>query len=631
MDCLVKTLTGVVGLFICYLLLAAMPALAAQGELLDSVPVTATQEDLLDSAPVSAAQQEPQDSAPVSAAQQEPQDSASVLAAQQDPPDSASMATEQEAVAICDITTIDKVFAEYQRKAGSARIKMIQAQLKVGGYDPGYIDGLTGTETDRALAQLCVDFKVDEYFKDSEAAGTGEPEKRLASHLIKLLDEPEPIRLNGRDCGCSRDYSTLVYGTLVYGFYPYLLANGEEQEVDFSLLDRIGFHALVLDREGDIPQPLQWGNDNDADTNLAGFVNEAHKYRVKVDVTFYASDWQNWSVKTIDNAVSNIVETASRKFRSSRVNLWRKVFPLVEDNSVVSVDGVNLYFDDYTKPADSDHLVDIVERLARELKNRGSEAELRIMLGLDWSAVNSQQFEQQFEQQLKKLTGILVDDERKVKNVFIFLSKDSSKSKKTLRQIVENAFHGADRKTVLRKIVPIIDTRGVQENDPKFEDQFEDDLIYLKDNFAGVGLSPLPLASISDAEAIGEKLIRLYQVSADGSNYLGEIANRLAPPLCQFVCPNRWLFYVALDLMVGVLVVYALLALWNCRLRELFQRRFLYFLLPGFLTALIFVIVLACDPAWEERVDYVVIGFLLIVTVGFFWRYFRRLMQPPLP
>ena len=534
-------------------------------------------------------------------------------------------AGDDKAIEICDIDEIDAAFKAYERNESREQIKRIQTLLKVFGYDPGYIDGQMGTDTDGALARLCLEYKVGEYLMGNEQSKNN-PLKYLATHLISLLEAPGPIQLSGDGCGCSRDFSAMVYG-----FYPYLLSRGEEQKVDFSLFDRIGFNMQVLDKEGDIPNRLQWRDESDSGKNIARFISKAHKHRVKVDVTFYLSDWQNWSDKTIDNAVKNIVETASQEFHGSDANLWRKFFPL-------SVDGVNLYFDNYTQPNNSSRLIDIVQSLAEELKAKGSATKLNIMLGFDRPGISSKLFE--------KYKDILVDDDDTIENVFIFLTqntskskkqlrqKNTSKSKKQLRQIIEDAFHGAERQKVLRKIVPIIklaeiDFEPLPEND-KGDSQFDDDLVYLKDNFAGVGLWPLPLKSRSDAKEIEEALIKNYQVN-DGLNYLGEKLEDYVPNLCKFVCPNRILFYLGLALLVGILVIYALLALWNCRLREIYRRNLLYFIVLFLLIPLILIISLICDPSWEKQVNSVVIGILMLIIVGIGWRSIRKAVQPRLP
>ena len=529
---------------------------------------------------------------------------------------------DEEAVEICTTEAIDAAFKAYESRKSPEQIKRVQVLLRLFGYDPKEIDGKMGPDTDKALTDLCKDYKVDEFLTADEQSKE-DSSKYLAKSLISLLEEPGPIQQRGEDCGCSRDFSALVYG-----FYPYLLARSEDRNVDFSLFDRIGFNMQVLDDGGNIPRRLQWSDENESGKNIAGFLSKAHKHRVKVDATFYALNWQGWQGKenAISNAVSNIVKTARQEFHESDAKLWREFFSQ-------RVDGVNIYFDDYNKSSSAADLVEIVQNLSEELRREDLAVELNIILGFNQSDFG--------EELLTGLKQILVGDEAVVNKVFVFLPKNtlksrknSSEAKKALRQKVENAFSGNNRTKVLRKIIPIttpveIDFEPLPKNDEQ-DSQFDDDLIYLKDNFAGVGLWPLVPESESEAKEIEKALARHYQAN-DGYNVLGEILDDYAPGLCEFVCPNRILFYLGLGLLVGILVTYALLAFWNCRLRAIYRRYFLYFIALFLFIALVFVLTLVCDPAWERRVDSVVIGILLLVIVGVGWRSIRKAVQPPSP
>lgn len=528
----------------------------------------------------------------------------------------ASSAKDKDTLNLCNITTIDSVFKVYEKEKDKEHIKSIQRLLNLGGYKPGVIDGLTGTDTDNAFKALCEDFQVnkvkDSEVKDNEAKEPVVTTKNLAKHLVKLLHEPAPIVLSGGDCGCTGDESTMVYG-----FYPYLLAQGKPQMLDFSLFDRIGFQGLVLDKDGDIPHLLQWNKEADAGKHAANFINEAHKYRVKVDMTFYATEWQSWTEKTSDRAIKNMVKTATQEFNSNDGNSlgW---LPLVENTSIARVDGINVHFDNFTQSANSQRLIDIVQSLAESLKDKALALNLNIILG-GWPNITKEQFTQ--------LKEILVDDEDTVDNVFLFLPTDtSSESKKQLRQIIENTFSGAERKKVLRKIVPIIDTRDGKLTAPQLA-QFNDDLIYLQDNFAGAGLLPLPLKSMDSGDAIGKGL---FELDNKVNNSTGAQFEQGTASLCQFVCPNRWLFYVAIDVIVLIMGIF-MLATWSCRLRHMGQWRMLPVVALAFLAAFIYILTLACDPAWKGRIDIVVLGFVLVFIASILFRYLRKIQQPPLP
>jgi len=537
----------------------------------------------------------------------------------------------EEKPADCSVEAIDASFKAL--KLPPAKIEELQTQLRTNGFPTLDLDKIVGPETDLALSRLCRYFNIkekqptqqklvegdasttDNTEEQPEAAGSGLA-KQINDSLNKSDRAPKEWNktlLSAGDCGCSRDFAATVYG-----FYPYWLATGEKRTLDYSLLDRIGFYALRLNSSGDIEERMQWNNKSGLSTDIAAFIRETHKYRVEVDVSYYLDDWQKWSQRDIGNAVRNIIKNATQKFHTEKTDILHKYLPLLVDYSAVSADGINLYFDYYKNATNSTQLVDIVESLSREIKDREIDLNLNIMLGLNWPTVDNRQF--------TSLKDILVDDGNSVTNVFIFLRNNTSQSKKDLRQRIEESFSGINRKTVLRKIIPIV----AFHEDSLDQQQFQDDLIYLQNNFDGVGLWPLSLASDKDAKTIGDILIKHYQKD-DPPGFLNEIINEEAPELCQYVCPNRWQFRIAFDVLAGLLIVYAFLAMFYCRLREFYQRRFLYFVAAGFITAMIFAISMTCDPFLKEYADYVTIIVLLAIIGGFSVRYLRRALQPRLP
>ena len=450
-----------------------------------------------------------------------------------------NVAVEQTGLS-CDVTRINASFMELKPEERSEdKIKEIQTKLKAAGFHPGRIDGLLGNDTDIALSRFCLSVNADKHLIQQAQ----EPEKgslaiTISDQLIKIdsgKNSPKPILLSGGGCGCSRDF----FPAFVYGFYPYWLADGEHYVADFSLYDRIGYFGLKLNEEGEISNSRHWPVDAASQPNAAGFINQAHKHRVKVDITFSTSSWQDWSYEQINRATDVLLETVTREYESENTPWWRVYMPLVENTSTAQADGINLFFDEYTGAEQGANIVKIVNELSKKLKLAESDVALNIMIGLNLADVDRQylnpseedpvvgnQFKkreaqiEKLEKQFKALEAVLDADEKIVDNVFVFLTQDTSKSKKNLRQIIENAFSGAARKTVLRKIVPIVVAQGLAsqkvadqneaiknaeaQNDDveKAKDersQFEDDLIYLENNFKGVGLWHLPLTKKTDS------------------------------------------------------------------------------------------------------------------------------------
>jgi len=428
------------------------------------------------------------------------------------------------------------------------------------------------------------------------------------------VKELNQIQLNGGDCGCSREFSKLVYG-----FYPYWQATDDgPQQVDFSLLDRIGFYALSLNHKGEILNHLQWRDKS----NIADFINEAHRFRVAVDLTLYATDWEKWSDTVIDDAASNVVKAVTQSFKASNPNILRTILPFVKDTSHITADGVTLFFDNYTKPNSGKTIVTFVTKVVELLDEAEADIKLNIILGMDVNNSNN-------ELLFKELSKVLLDNKENkgsVDYVFTFLQEPTESSKTILRRTIEDTFNERDEITLLRKITPIISPIMNEEN----AKQLENDLIYFQDNFAGVGFWPLPLNSDKQIDILKNMLTSLYQVEVE-SNRVGELIDEYAPGLCAFVCPNRWLFRIGFDLLIGLLALYAFLAIWIYRLRVLYKQYALYFIAVSLITVLIIVASLICDPFWNERANSVAILAFIIVFTAIIVRSVRKAMQPPLP
>lgn len=613
----------------------------------------------------------------------------------------------------CDVAAIKEHFGALDNKI--VEVKKIQILLKAGGFLTDSVDGQLGTETYNALARLC------EYLGDKEllldaSSKDKDPARALLGRLTGaglketeglLQNQTSQISLSATEgCGCSRDFQ--AQQVKVYGFLPSWLANGTPQTVDFSILNHIGFHALQLDQDGNIPSGSLWSQASKSGPHIAKFISSAHRHRVWVDVTFYMSDWMSWKGEdagNIKNAVKAIEKSFYQEFSDTSddedvganlLSLLRKITPFVEDNSTVRADGINLYFDKYENKEDAPVLISIVEALAAKMP----DVRFNIILGLKWTGINkvkdgdySAELPGVSKDLFAALKPILEDVSEsdvdtaadsvgksdsvagRVENIFVFLPRNTdaskgntSNSKKLLRRAIEAAFdgYGKTRRTVLRKVIPILPTSQhavVPHYFDKTYDgkagQFVDDLIYLQDNFAGVGLWPLPMTPAGDdaesddatgdkpqdaapkeeveksdgptiAESIGDRLIEEYDKKSALSLWSPEIGF-FAEKLCEFACPNRWLFRLTFNFLGALLVIYALLAVSNCRLREFYQQKFLYFVGYGTVTASIFVVSMVCDPFWKEHSNSVLVG-IVLALVGFTgYRYISKSMQPKYP
>jgi len=407
-------------------------------------------------------------------------------------------------------------------------------------------------------------------------------------------------------CGCSRDFSSLVYG-----FYPYWLAEDDKaQQIDFSVFDRIAYYAVALDERGNIENAYQWSDD----WNAAEFIKKAHKYRVDVDLTVYANGWQTWDEKLLERATRATANAVTQQYTNANTKV------------TAQADGVTLVFQDYGISTDKGNVIKFVAALEKTLATKERDYQINILLDLDITQLAG-------KTDFEDITAILLGSKEQaaaVDNVFVFLQEQTTHTKKLLRSAIENEFRGADRVSVLQKVVPILSSQGHM-NDPQGAFiQFTDDLIYLKENFAGAGLWPLPLDSEPDTAMIKTKIIDLY-TDTDDDNYLGQLLNQYVPKLCEIACPNRWVLRIAFDVLAALLVAYALLALWLYSLRKFFNAYSIYFAAYILGTIVIFIVSMVCDPFWQERANAVVLGIILAIIVITIINYISKVKRPPLP
>ncbi len=414
------------------------------------------------------------------------------------------------------------------------------------------------------------------------------------------------IALDGSDCGCVRTMSGITYG-----FYPAWMVSLDEnaaaQLIDFSTLSRIGYYGVLLDEKGAVVGSELW----DAGDNATNFIATAQKYGTKADLVFFSDRWQQWSDTTIEDAQLAIIQKITAQ-TSARL------------------DGVTIYFDGFRDYKFARIKINkFVKGLNEKLGEISSNViALNLMIDLEPSSLNSN------ETLLSDIkTAILGENENDVPyvdSIITFLEQPTTDTKKLLRAIIEDEFKGIDRRNVFRKIIPVLTPSGHYPIATEAHDQFYDDLVYFQDNFAGIGFWPLPLATDTDSEMVKEKIIEVFYKSED-DDFLKENADKYLPQLCQFSCPNRLYFRIAFGVLVGLFMLYGVVAFWNYSLRRQFSKKIKYFSLAALLLVAIFLMSLVCDPYWSMRADNLALGLLFFVVAFVLWRYISRMKQGPLP
>lgn len=449
------------------------------------------------------------------------------------------------------------------------------------------------------------------------------------------------IEWNSGSCGCVLEDLSGV----VYGFYPFWMA-GKPQELDFSVLSRIGYYALSFNQDGAITRPINWRPDK------AGFIKMAQKYRTDVDLVIYKNwnDWNEWRDITdsrksyiLEELKTNIVKLAHLKLQ----DIFSRIKPLLSMGTSpipTMSNGVTIYFDGYPPNSDSDKFLFLkfIKDLRTSLKALRKDYTLNIML--DMNAIGIGVYD---SDSLKKIIPHIekgangYEEQNIVDHFLVFIEEPTKKTKKDLRNKVEELFTGIHRRTMLRKIIPIITPT---ENNKQ---QLGDDLIYFEDNFGGVGFWTLPIKEgsgvafltcakeiLSIASAQAEEEPRTDKEKPPLADYVNADLQQLyrkhgARPVSgyrKFVTLHRWGGRILFDIMLAIIAVYALLAKFFCSFRDLFRRFFWWFMAFIFLFVGVFFSLLYFDPAWKNlaRGNLILLLFILVITLISVLKYVKR-------
>ena len=408
--------------------------------------------------------------------------------------------------------------------------------------------------------------------------------------------KPQPSALTDwsvNSCSCLRN----TLAGQVYGFYPYWL-KGRERSINFGHLSRIGFYGLSFDESGDLtesPGARDWPLD---------LLQAAQKYNTKVDWVIHKNDWREWSTRSpgqksarLDRLIDSIAAVLSEPMGDLR----SRATPLLSLNYAVRPthgDGVTIFFDGLPD-ADADLFHAFIHNLAARLDTFKGERTLNIMtthkaMNKGDAGVFSYKRMNKLIEEVNKVDERTSIDEQTRKqaldmHLLVLIEEPTTDSKKVLRQEIEDSLRGLQRMRLLRDVIPVVVYDNVSSQ------QLDDDIIYFKDNFAGVGFWPLPLAA-SDTPADGgrsvDALLKLRYQVADTSSAKEQV--------CQVVCPNRVAFRGAFWLLLLAAVgITAYIFLMCCVCRAALAES--YWVSGGLallwvLWILLGLVMLVCDP-----------------------------------
>ncbi len=486
------------------------------------------------------------------------------------------------------------------------------------------------------------------------------------------------------DCGCSAPRPA---NSLVYGFYPFWLADpdprystlpeppepgteeaGDAEEIaarvesiDYELFGRVAYDGLVIGSDGEVVNRRFW------DAAGPNFVVSAHKYQSKADVAIRLRDWRSWDPDKINEVADNILELLAPQPFPEKTESSLAIGRMLDRLFSRTPDGVTLVVEQYRDVIEDEqrnggveksyklgNLIQLVKALHGRLED--GNAQIQINLAFDISLSGNGQSAANLFRDLEAANILRGSDNPKVGNVLVFLERETTETKKILRERIEQAFSGNARIQVLRSVLPIVPPGGheliytARQPDVKFS-QFEDDVFYFQDNFGGMGFWPiLPYTVDATSEPeVGVRSIVMERFSEQGlarAAAAGESVNsgslqngykaatawsseKLAP-VCGWSCPRRLVGYFLMAVTVVCIATLTWLMLyssfWNRWGRRLF-------LVPILVLILLLLLILtqACD---DPPLNWAIGAFMLVLALVLFAQIYSRYqtkLDGPLP
>ncbi|MEX8505274.1 hypothetical protein, partial [Leptothrix ochracea] len=382
--------------------------------------------------------------------------------------------------------------------------------------------------------------------------------------------------------------------------------------IDFSLIQRISPLILAFDDDVILPKSA-W---TEAQTD---FIEQAHRHDTRVDFGIYRRDWRFLATEPAaarEALIQRLITQApihAREFLdqplpgwTDRMKAWLPGFGEVQRTG----DGLTIYFDQIpdarTDKVLAERFADFYPRFILGLASALKENRQR-HYAINLVVLDSQMRQPGGPLEVSRLfelmkaveepdmaNGRIVSNNSDYKRnsnlelrVLVQLSEPTTLSKKQLRSDIENSptLKGDDRRVFLRSVVPLLmlPQRDLQ--------QYTDDLVYVQDNFGGIGFWPsapspeLKLADQLQPDQLSEPLRTIF---------VGDPGLGLSNALCGVVCPNRWILRTLLELMLLLNATTWLVFQWQWDWRIRYGRIALLGVIPPVLLA---AALLQCDPA----------------------------------
>jgi hypothetical protein len=461
-----------------------------------------------------------------------------------------------------------------------------------------------------------------------------------AAERFHPLNESLPPNIIGNDCGCAPRNAQ----DEVYGFYPFWDATSASQPIDFSLFTRIAYMGIVLNPTGDYTTPLNWLDQS------GNFARTVRRFNTRLDLVVYRQEW-SWLLALSEKQIRAVAEQAAGTAVGMIDTPLDGPFALKPfwlpfwHESAHAYDGITVFFD---YPRDSSRfnaagvekfqmfLSEYLRQAVLAMQRSGRPYNLNIvvpddLLGDDgpFSYRNLINYIELAEPATTRKGTAAEDDFAYYKgttaitvDLLVLMREPTMVQKKLLRAGIDQLtapYDGHRRVALLQSLVPVIFHRGgLQQGAPAdlHGSELDKNLAYYQWTYGGVGFWPVPIATRGDGAAVTSVLNKDFFAQKAGTGLEFEIT-AASDTLCQFVCPNRNLVRLLLELLVLISLGLGGAHIVNCRVR---RARWVYLalLVSSALALTCGGLLLNCDPTLYElkQSNWLLLGF--IVGLGLF-------------
>jgi len=445
-------------------------------------------------------------------------------------------------------------------------------------------------------------------------------------------------------CGCADNLTdTGEPKPSYYGFYPYWfdkkwLAKQQNNRIDFSRLNRIGyFSATVTERPSGINHletPYNW----QASKHYAQFVDVAHQHRVNVDLVISnrrssSKPWRKINHDYGSTLISQIVKAVKLPMDDFAINRLKPLLSFGSSPSRTMADGVTLNFElsqltDQTQQANFHDFT----RLLKQHLLADTQTDINRVVDTDIASLT----DRYYLNMMVPVTQLIEEDGQGFYNfenllriepyvnsfimVFEPLTTQQAKSTngrktkisrvqnmKNLRTWLGNKKHINRAQRLFKKMIPMLETA----NPAPSLNVLSNAINYTSWSYLGAAYWTLPIN-----QQTAKKINDIYFPTAQTTNnaQMTNLTTQISyynVTLCNYLCPQRWMLRLAMFLLFTLVIFYAMLSFWLYQLRVVFNSK--YFLMFSALVAILIFLVFSCDPYWKR---YQLVLFMVFSAVA---------------